>query len=90
LLVLTRHRLRKRKRALEPIGDAIVARNGIVSHHGVQELFNVALRRFSEPMKGPEAEQYPATVFRPLLAIHSSPALYVEALRSNDRYSLQW
>ena len=69
---------------------AIVAHNGIVSYQVVQEFFNVALRRFAEPMENPEAEQYLATVFRPLLAVHSSPALYVEALRLNNRYSLQW
>jgi predicted nucleic acid-binding protein len=81
---------RKRKRALELIGDAIVARNGIVSYQVVQEFFNAALKTFTEPMKGSEAEQYLAAVFRPLLAVHSSPALYVEALRLSDRYSLQW
>ena len=81
---------RKRNRALQLIGDAIDARNGIVSYQVVQEFFNVALRRFAEPMKGSDAEQYLATVFRPLLAVHSSPALYVEALRLNGRYSLQW
>jgi len=81
---------RKRKRALELIGDAIVAHNGIVSYQVVQEFFHVALRRFAEPMENPEVEQYLATVFRPLLAVHSSPALYVEALRLNNRYSLQW
>ncbi len=81
---------RKRKRALELIGDAIMARNGIVSYQVVQEFFNVALRRFAEPMKGSEAEQYLATVFRPLLAVHSSPALYVEALRLSSRYGLHW
>jgi predicted nucleic acid-binding protein len=81
---------RKRKRALELIGDAIVARNGIVSYQVVQEFFNVALKKFTEPMKVSEAEQYLAAVFRPLLALHSSPALYVEALRLSGRYNLQW
>src|SRR5258708_31280936 len=68
---------RKRKRALELIGDAIVARNGIVSYQVVQEFFNAALRRFPEPMKGPGAEQYLATVFRPLLSVYPSPAPFI-------------
>ena len=42
------------------------------------------------PAERPEADHYLATVFRPLLAVHSSPALYVEALRLNGRYNLQW
>ena len=54
---------------------------GIVSYQVVQEFFNVALRRFAAPMSVAEAEQYLITVFRPLLAIHSSPSLYVEAMR---------
>jgi predicted nucleic acid-binding protein len=37
-----------------------------------------------------EAEQYLITIFRPLLAIHSSPALYVEALRILSKYRLSW
>ena len=37
-----------------------------------------------------EAEQYLITVFRPLLAVHSSPALYVEAMRIAARYHLSW
>ena len=38
----------------------------------------------------PEAEQYLSTVFRPLLVIHSSPALYGEALRLSARLRLSW
>jgi predicted nucleic acid-binding protein len=63
---------------------------GIVSYQVVQEFFNVALRRFAQPMGSAEAEQYLITVFRPLLAIHSSPALYVEALRIAGKYRVAW
>ena len=37
-----------------------------------------------------EAEQYLASVFRPLMAVHSSQALYGAALRLSDRYRLPW
>jgi predicted nucleic acid-binding protein len=50
---------------------AVAARKGIVSYQVAQEFFNVALRRFAQPMTVAEAEQYLATVFRPLIAIHS-------------------
>jgi predicted nucleic acid-binding protein len=63
---------------------------GIVSYQVVQEFFNVAFRRFAHPMSVAEAEQYLITVFRPLLAIHSSPALYVEALRIAGKHRLAW
>jgi predicted nucleic acid-binding protein len=56
----------------------------------VQEFFDVALRRFAQPMTVAEAEQYLATVFRPLTAVHSSQALYSEALRLTGRHRLSW
>jgi predicted nucleic acid-binding protein len=37
-----------------------------------------------------EAEQYLITVFRPLLAIHSSPAIYGEGLRLAGKYRFAW
>jgi predicted nucleic acid-binding protein len=58
----------KARRARELIREAVATRKGIVSYQVVQESFNVALRRFTQPMTVPEAEQYLATVFRPLIA----------------------
>jgi predicted nucleic acid-binding protein len=80
----------KRKRAAQLIRHAADTGEGIVSYQVVQEFFSVALRRFSGPMTVAEAEQYLITIFRPLLAIHSSPALYVEALRILSKYRLSW
>ena len=37
-----------------------------------------------------EAEQYLATTFRPLLAVHSSLALYAEALQIVQRWKISW
>ncbi len=80
----------KARRATQLIRQAIAARNGIVSYQVMQEFFNVALRRFTPPMTLLEAEQYLATVFRPLLAVHSSNALYAEALHLQSRHRLSW
>lgn len=80
----------KARRSTQLIREAIATRNGIVSCQVVQEFFNVAFRRFTPPMTIVEAEQYLATVFRPLLAIHSSHALYAEALHLRNRYRLPW
>ena len=80
----------KAQRAAQLIRRAIATRKGIVSYQVVQEFFNVALRRFAQPMAVTDAEQYLATVFRPLLAIHSSPALYAGALRLSGMHSLSW
>ena len=78
------------KHAIQLVRDAVTSRKGVISYQVVQEFFNLALRRFAQPMTVPEAEQYLAAVFRPLLAIQSSPALFSEALRLSARYRLSW
>ena len=80
----------KARRASQLIRRAADTGKGIVSYQVVQEFFNVAFRRFAQPMSAAEAEQYLITVFRPLLAIHSSSVLYVEALRIAGEYLLSW
>src|SRR5262250_1472686 len=72
------------------IKSAIETRGGIVSYQVMQEFFNVALRRFAKPMSTADAEQYLSTTFRPLLSVHTSPALYGEALRIGARFRLAW
>lgn len=72
------------------IREALTSQKGVVSYQVVQEFFNVALKRFARPMKASDAEQYLGTVFRPLLAVNSSPALYSEALRVHDQNGLSW
>lgn len=80
----------KAKRALRLIREAVDTGKGIVSYQVVQEFFNVAFRRFPQPMNVAEAEQYLLTVLRPLLAIQSSSALYLEALRTAEKCRLSW
>ena len=80
----------KNRRAVQLIRQAVATRKGIVSYQVVQEFFNLAQRRFAQPMTVPEAEQYLSAVFRPLLAIQSSPALISEALRLTAKHRLSW
>ena len=80
----------KAKRATQLIRRAADTGEGIVSYQVVQEFFNVALRRFAQPMTVAEAEQYLGTVFRPLLAVQSSQALYSAALRLTGKHHLSW
>jgi predicted nucleic acid-binding protein len=80
----------KSRRATQLIRTALDTQKGITSYQVVQEFFNVALQRFAQPMRGEEAEQYLNTVFRPLLSIHSSQSLYLEALHLRSRYHLSW
>jgi len=80
----------KAQRSTQLIRQAVATRKGIVSYQVVQEFFNVALRRFAQPMTIAEAEQYLGTVFRPLLAVQSSQALYSEALGLKDKHHMSW
>ncbi len=81
---------KKAAQAKKLIRSAIETHGGIVSYQVVQEFFNVALRRFANPMSSAEAEQYLSATFRPLLSVHSSPALYGEALRIGAKFRLPW
>ncbi len=85
-----RNALAKARRATDLIAEAVTSRKGIVSYQVVQEFLNVALKRFERPMKTAEAEQYLTTVFRPLLSVHASQSLFIEALRLGVRYHLSW
>lgn len=80
----------KARKAALLIRRAADSGQGVVSYQVVQEFFNIALRRFPQPMAMAEAEQYLITVFRPLLAIHSSPALCVEGLRIAAKHRFSW
>jgi predicted nucleic acid-binding protein len=80
----------KARRAAELIRAGIETRNGIVSYQVVQEFFSVAFKRFVRPMSPFAAEEFLSTVFRPLLAVHSSPALFVSALQLHGQHRLSW
>jgi len=80
----------KCRRSAELIRQAIAADTGTVSYQVAQEFFHVALKRFPKPMTLLEAEQYLRDVFRPLLAVHSSIALLVEALSLQAKSKLSW
>jgi len=80
----------KARRATQLIREAVASRKGVVSYQVVQEFLNVALRRFAQPMTVADAEQYLGTVFRPLLAVQSSQALYSAALRLTGKHYLSW
>ena len=84
------HAPTKAKKATQLIRRAADTGEGIISYQVVQEFFSVAFRRFPQPLSVAEAEQYLITVLRPLLAVHSSPAIYFEALRIVEKHKLSW
>jgi predicted nucleic acid-binding protein len=80
----------KARKATHLIREALTTQKGVISYQVVQEFFNVALRRFSQPMQAADAAQYLNVVFHPLLAVHSSQGLYAEALFLHAQSGLSW
>lgn len=80
----------KAEKAGNLIAKALQSHKGVISFQVVQEFYNLAFRKFRHPMNAVQAEQYFAAVLRPLLAVHSSAALYSEALRLYSQGGLSW
>jgi len=80
----------KSKRASELIDSAIASKRGTVSYQVVQEFFSVALTRFAKPFSVGEAEDYLSLTFKPILAVHSSPRLFLEALYIQTQHQFSW
>jgi predicted nucleic acid-binding protein len=80
----------KSRQADKLIRQALTTQKGVGSYQFAQEFFNAALRRFTPPMGVIEAEQYFNMVFRPLLGVQSSVALYIEALLLYARGNPSW
>jgi predicted nucleic acid-binding protein len=80
----------KARKAAQLIREALTTQKGVISYQVVHEFFNVALKKFSQPMQAADAGQYLIAVFRPLLAVHSSQALYAEALFLHAQSMLSW
>ena len=81
---------RKTAEADRLINQALTTGKGVISYQVVQEFFNVAYRRFPEPMHLEQAEQFLSSVLRPLWAVYSSPSLCLRALQLLERFRLQW
>ncbi len=80
----------KAELAAQLVQQAADTGRGVISYQVVQEFFNVAFRRFSQPMSAGDAEQYLTTVLKPLIAVHSSPVLFLKALDIYNRERLSW
>ena len=80
----------KEQKAATLIRDSLGSLKGVVSFQVVQEFFNVATKRLVAPMSVDSAQLYLERVFLPLLRVHSSAALYGEALAFQSRYRLSW
>jgi len=80
----------KTRCASKLVRKAVTTKRGVVSYQVVQEFFSVAFTRFAKPLPVSDAERYLLTIFRPLLAVHSSPRLMLEAMRLRETHHLPW
>jgi predicted nucleic acid-binding protein len=80
----------KEQKAAKLIRDSLGSLKGVVSFQVVQEFVNVATKRLVAPMSIESSQLYLEKVFLPLLRVHSSAALYGEALALQSRYRLSW
>jgi predicted nucleic acid-binding protein len=76
--------------ATELIRKALETQKGVVSYQVVQEFFNLATRKFEKRLPVDVRDSYLNLVFRPMLRVHSSLALYTAALAMQGKHQLQW
>ena len=81
---------KKQQQATDLMRRATVDRAGVVSYQVVQEFFNVVLVKAVQKMRHQDAQDFLTTVFRPLLAVHSSATLFSEGIRLQERFKLSW
>lgn len=70
----------KQKIAIDLISRALDTQTGIISYQVMQELLNVATRKFAMPLSAHDAQDYLQKVLDPLCQIYPSIDLYSEAL----------
>ncbi len=71
--------------ARELVELALTTRLGVVSHQVVQELLNVATRKFSVPLSLGDCRAYVEQVLAPLWRVSPTVALYLRALDVQER-----
>jgi len=65
-------------------------KQAIISYQVVQEFINAALRGFRLAIVRSDLESFVLTALFPMMAISSSPALVIEALRLHGENQLSW
>lgn len=80
----------KAKRAENLIAGALGSGTGVISYQVAQEFVAVARKPFQNPMSFEQIERYWLTTLRPLLAVNSSPGLFIRAMDLARRDQLSW
>jgi predicted nucleic acid-binding protein len=80
----------KSKIARRLITDGAADKQAIISYQVVHEFINVALRGFRLAIGKSDLESFVLTALFPMMAISSSPALTIDALRLHNENQLAW
>jgi predicted nucleic acid-binding protein len=80
----------KSKIARTLITDGAADKQAIISYQVVHEFINVALRGFRLAIVKSDLESFVLTALFPMMAISSSPALTIDALRLHNESQLAW
>jgi predicted nucleic acid-binding protein len=81
---------RKMQAARRLVTDGASSKQGIISYQVAQEFVNVALRRFQASISPSELEEFLLDALFPMMAVSSSAALLIEALRLQTANRLAW
>src|SRR5882672_4914163 len=80
----------KQIRARRLVTDSATSKGGVISYQVVQEFVNVALRKFQGIVLRPDLDSFLQGVLFPMMAVPSSPWLFLDALRLYDSISVSW
>jgi predicted nucleic acid-binding protein len=75
----------KRKRATQLVEEALATQKGAISYQVIQELLNVATRKFASPFTPEQARRYLGDVLEPLCAVYASSELFRRAVDLKGR-----
>lgn len=76
----------KQAKARELVENALEHQTGVISYQVVQEMLNVATRKFARPLGPQKAQRYLTEVLEPLCAVFASIDLYGKALALQERW----
>lgn len=80
----------KSRQAQDVVHDALASGKGVISYQVAQEFIAVARKPFRIPMSFDQLQKYWEKTLRPLLLVHSSPALFVRAIDLCRGNQLSW
>lgn len=80
----------KREVAQDLVRDALNNRSGCISYQVIQELLNIASRKFATPLSTADCQNYLSNVLEPLCEVFASTALFHRGLEISSRWQFSF